>query len=111
MGEHGFAGNVADGQDVRIARPLLFVSRYKTLRIDLDLRVLKPQARTVGTAAYGNQYSAEPLGSLALIVLEADFDGIPLVGKPDHFGVQIDARKDFADVILQRFYEISIGPR
>ena len=44
VGEHRFAGHVADGQDVRIGRPLLLVDDDEALVVDLDLRVFQADA-------------------------------------------------------------------
>ena len=59
VGQHRFAGDVADREDVRVGRPPLRIDRDEAFGIDLDFRVFEPQVLAVRTAADRNQHAVE----------------------------------------------------
>ena len=57
VGEHRLARHVADRQDVRVGRLLLFVDDHEALLVDLHLRVFQADAGRDGAAADRDQHA------------------------------------------------------
>jgi len=109
VGEHRFAGDVADGEDMRVGGALLTVDFDEALFGDGDVGVLEAKPCGRGTAPDRNQDAIEFVGSFHLGALHLDFDLLAGIFEGDDFGIEMNIREQFAEAFGKRFHQVAVG--
>ena len=111
MSQHDTADHVANGVNIFISGALVFIHNNISAIIDFDLGVFQAEITGIRLPADSHQHAVERLPGILALAAEHHLDPILLLFKLFHLGVEMDALKQILQHFLQRFDQVTVGPR
>src|SRR5215472_8450301 len=105
VGEHGLAGDVADGVEMRVARPAALVDGHEAPLGERGPGRLETQRFRDGAPADRHQHAVEGLGRLAL---DGGLDGAGTRLEGGDLTAEVDSREELLAAPGQRLHEIAV---
>ena len=110
VGEHRFAGDVADGVDGGVGGLALAVDFDESLLIDFDFCFVEAGDFGIGAASDGHQHAIEDLLFFFYVgAFEGDADAGLFVFERFDGGVEQDRGEEFFETLVQREDEVAVG--
>ena len=112
VGQHRFAGNIADSENCRFGGATLDIRLHKTFVVQCYSGIFQAEILAIGPAAHGHQNLFKgSFRNFALNRLKTDFDPIFAFLDSGHSGAEQNLLEALTQTGLQRVDQVAVGRR